>query len=93
MNPEKKIGDGRSLDLRGHEISPSLVITFPEDDHKENLSFHCNSFEEIDFILYRYALGTFLLFHFLKQVVFIELSKTKTDCSVEEIVSDECNEE
>ena len=54
---------------------------FQEEIHEVNLNFR-NSFEKMDFILYRYTLET-LLFYFLKHVVFIEISKTTTtDCSV-----------
>ena len=78
-------------------MSSYLQLSSQKQDHEDNfeddLKFRCNSFEKIDFILYRYTLGTFLLFHL--HVVFIELSKTKPivqSGSVRKYSQGECRE-
>ena len=50
-----------------------------EDDHEDDLQFRGNSFEKIDFILYRFIPETSLSSYFHEHVAFTELRKPKID--------------
>ena len=91
-----KLGNARSGDLGGHEMLPFLLLSFPErwprkDNFEDTLKFRYDSFEKTDFILYRYTLGTFLLFS--NACSFHWVMQNKTSCSVREYYQGECMEE